>query len=216
MKVAIITPVGPCADYRQIAKCVQSVRDQSVRADHVLVFDGHKTTFSRRESDHAIFLPSAAGDFGDTPRAIGSIYAFGQGYDAVAWLDADNWLREDHVEKCIAAHKDTGKPIICSGRRVVDYNERHEPQPCVEQVPGSGFYDTNTFFVHREARGILGVWFSMEPAQHVIGDRVMSATATRHGILHCHYEPTVYYRSRLTFHYEQYNWPKDGVNLEVK
>jgi len=216
MKVAIVIPVGPNADKDQLDKCLASVKAQSAAADPVIVCDGHDDLAFYPENAHLLRLPGAAGDFGDTPRAIGSIYAFGQGYDAVAWLDADNWLREDHVERCIAAYYEHRKPVICSGRYVVDYHERHDPQPCVEQVPMSGFYDTNTFFIQSAARGIVSVWFSMDPAQHIIGDRVLSATATRHGILHCHYEPTVYYRSRLTFHYEQYGWPKDGVKLEVK
>jgi len=216
MKIAIIIPVGPGADHRQLDKAIQSVRDQTTHADPVLVCDGHDEIGFYPENAHLLKLPNPAGDFGDTPRAIGSIYAFGQGYDAVCWLDADNWLRHDHVEKCVDAHNATGKPVICSGRVVVDYEERHEPEPCVEQVPGSGFYDTNTFFVHRDARGLVAAWFGMEPDQHVVGDRVLSALATQHNLVHCHYEPTVFYRSRLAFHYAQYGWDKAQIDLETK
>ena len=206
MKVAVVTPVGPNADGVLLDWCSRSVADQSYPCDHIKVADGGYQFCTIR-------LPQSANDIGSTPRAIGSAYAFGQGYDAVCWLDSDNWLVPDHVERLVKHHYTTGKPIVASGRWVTDV-AGELVEECVEQVPGSGFFDTNTYLVTKEAKWFAALWSMLMPNQHIIGDRILSKYAEGH--VSCHYAPTVYYRSRLKFHYDRYGWPQEGVNLEVK
>lgn len=213
MKIAVITPVGPNANYEHLQKCRASVNAQAHPVDHVMVYDGEYEYATNDDGD--VHLPYPSGDFGDTPRAIGSMYAFGQGYDAVCWLDADNWFLPDHVTKLVRAHHNTGFPVITSGRLVADELERYDPQPCVEQN-NTLKWDTSTFMVCREARSLCGAWTAMEPNQHIIGDRIVGATAEARGLAHCHGEPTIVYRSNIKFHYDTYGWDTDGVEVVTK
>jgi hypothetical protein len=70
---------------------------QSHACLHVIVADGFpREEVVRWPADHVI-LPREHSDIGSTPRLIGCYHAIGLGYDAVAFLDADNWYRDDHV-----------------------------------------------------------------------------------------------------------------------
>jgi hypothetical protein len=54
---------------------------------------------------------------GNTPRAIGGILADAYGFDAVTYLDADNWYDPAHVEDFVAAHEANKNISLISCRR---------------------------------------------------------------------------------------------------
>jgi glycosyltransferase involved in cell wall biosynthesis len=91
-----------------LERCVASVKRQTVRADHILVADG----FPQDWLDHAgvrhLRLDRAHGDYGNTPRGIGSLMAVAEGYDGIGLLDADCWLEPDHLEHCLAQAGEAG------------------------------------------------------------------------------------------------------------
>lgn len=94
MKVAVITPY-----YKEsldiLQKCHESVKKQNHPSLHVMVADGFPVDdISQWDCNH-IILPLGHNDIGSTPRLLGSYHAIGLGYDAIAFLDADNWYRED-------------------------------------------------------------------------------------------------------------------------
>ena len=212
MKIAVVTPVGPGTDPDHLQRCADSVAVQTHPVVHILVMDG--ADVPAYGTFQTIRLPHAAADIDSTPRLIGSAYAFGQGFVAVCWLDADNWFLEDHVTRLVRLHHDTGAPVCCSGRYIVDQLGREDLRPCIEQVEGSGFYDTNTAMVTDPQFAML--WGMLKPNQHIIGDRIVLGTAAQREALACHYRPTVVYRSRLKFHYDAFGWDTAGVDLEVK
>jgi hypothetical protein len=80
-----------------LERCHKSVRLQTLPSEHVLVADG----FPRAELDswpaRHIRLPTPSRNFGDTPRRIAGDAAIEAGFDAVAYLDADNWCPR-HIE----------------------------------------------------------------------------------------------------------------------
>src|SRR5206468_601045 len=65
--------------------------------------------------DH-VTLPHRHDDIGSTPRLIGSYHAIGLGFDAVAFLDADNWYGEDHIESLVRLHQTTCAGLVSSSR----------------------------------------------------------------------------------------------------
>ena len=70
---------------------------------HVLVADGcPQPKINQWQAEH-VQLPRSHGDIGSTPRLIGCYHAIGLGVDAVAFLDADNWYREDHISNLLEA-----------------------------------------------------------------------------------------------------------------
>ena len=213
MKIAIVTPYGPKTDTDHWLRCHASVIQQEHPAEHWVVFDGCQPVWDT--GIQAVPLPRNCGNFGDVPRAIGSLAAFGAGMDAVCWLDADNWLLPNHVQRMVREHHQTGMPIITSGRMVVDYLCRYKPEPCVEQGR-TLFWDTGSYFATKEVAGFVSAWAQLEPEQHIVGDRVLGLVAKQADLVASHDDPTYVYRSRLKFHYDQYGWDPTGVELEVK
>src|SRR5438552_2141705 len=101
-----------------LRQCHESVLAQTYPTTHFLVADGApQEAVDAWEAEH-IILPRSHGDFGDTPRVIGTISALNLGYDAITFLDADNWYHRKHVELMAAAHKQTGRNV-CLGSRAI-------------------------------------------------------------------------------------------------
>jgi hypothetical protein len=108
MRVAVVTPYfrEPLDWLRQ---CHASVRAQTHACTHVMVADGHpQSEVAGWPGLRHIALPTSHGDYGDTPRAIGSIEAIGAGFDAIAYLDADNAYAPDHIESLVELQRRTG------------------------------------------------------------------------------------------------------------
>ena len=115
MRVAVITPY-----YKEpnelLEQCRASVLDQTVACDQVFVADGFPNAVVGGWHAKHFILPNAHGDAGNMGRVIGSLSAFAQGYDAVAFLDADNWYRPDHIQRLLELHRRTGA-AVCTSRR---------------------------------------------------------------------------------------------------
>ena len=114
-RVAVITPYykEPLQVLRQ---CHESVLAQSEPCLHVLVADGHpRPRINRWQAEH-VRLPRSHGDIGSTPRLIGSYHAIGLGVDAVAFLDADNWYRPDHIANLVTAMDEHQADFVSSSR----------------------------------------------------------------------------------------------------
>src|SRR4051794_26673695 len=108
LKIAVVTPY-----YKEspavLRQCHESVLRQSYACRHILVSDGYPAPYfdDAKDAIH-IKLPQAHGDNGNTPRAMGGVLADRQGFDAVAYLDADNWYEPNHIESMVAAHAASG------------------------------------------------------------------------------------------------------------
>ena len=102
MKVAIITPY--CTEgWRVLEACIESVRAQTVPADHFLIADG--TPLDQIDGIAGvrhIRLDQRHDDYGATPRMIGFLLAVAEEYDAIGFLDTDHRLSPDHVAVCSA------------------------------------------------------------------------------------------------------------------
>ena len=112
MKIAVITPY-----YKEstevLHQCHQSVLTQNVSADHFFVSDGFPNVELMKWNIKHISLPQSHTDFGNTPRGIGSLVANIEGYDFIAYLDADNWFHSNHLSSLLNLHEET-KADICS------------------------------------------------------------------------------------------------------
>ena len=96
MRVAVVTPY-----YKEprgwIERCIASVAAQTHACDHFLVADGHAQDWIDGAGVRHLRLDRGHGDYGNTPRALGALLAVSEGYDAIAFLDADNWYAPEHV-----------------------------------------------------------------------------------------------------------------------
>src|SRR6185369_3572393 len=117
LRVATIT-----AYYREtleiLRQCHESVSAQTYPTTHFMVADGVPQKAVDDWKVEHIALPRSHGDFGDTPRVIGAISALNLGYDAVTFLDADNWYHRKHIEVMVGAHKQTGRDVCLASRTI--------------------------------------------------------------------------------------------------
>lgn len=170
-RVAVITPVfRPNLEW--LNKCIDSVLTQSLPCTHFLVLDGEAdlSSVTRHSRLKIITLPDSHHDYGDTPRAIGSISAFRQGFEAVAWLDCDNWFEPNHIESLLELQNKTKVSICASSRKLFEQNETFLGL-CPES--GKNFIDTNCYLIMESEKALCSLWWLMDEDSHRIGDRIL-------------------------------------------
>lgn len=182
MRVAVVTPY-----HREpapwLTRCLESVRLQTHPATHFVVADGHPQAWVDEAAVRHLKLDREHSDFGNTPRAVGAILAASEGFDAVAFLDADNWYAADHVERCVA---------VALAHETVDYvtTERHWARAdgsrmaleMGEDSDGS-HVDTSCLFLLRGAFHALPRWGLMPKPMAPLGDRFFLAGLRREGLV---------------------------------
>jgi hypothetical protein len=169
LNVAVVTPY-----YREpidvLRQCHDSVAKQSYPCLHVMVSDGHPVPqISGWPVDH-ITLPKSHCDLGATARMAGSAHAIGLGVGAIAYLDADNWYRFDHIEILVRLLSESGAAFLSSNRVLcrpdgsVMRNYATDPE---------AFVDTNCMMFARPAFPVLAQWMLMPRYAHLIHDRML-------------------------------------------
>ena len=200
-RVAVITPYykEPLAQLRQ---CHESVRSQTEPCLHVLVADGHRRRRINTWTAEHVCLPRSHGDIGSTPRLIGSYHAIGLGVDAVAFLDADNWYRPDHIASLLAAMDQHQADFISSGRTLCRL-DGSVMGSCPLTDPDH-FIDTNTMLFGHGAFPLLHQWVLMPTYGHLIGDRIMLHHLKQSGLKRRHLDQaSVFYRCAKAGLYRQ-------------
>jgi hypothetical protein len=105
VRIAVITPhYKTRPDW--LERCVASVAAQTLPCKHFLVCDGDILPQIELSTNVQVLqLPRAHADFGNTPRAIGSVSAIAQDFDAIAYLDSDNWYETGHMQHLLEGHR---------------------------------------------------------------------------------------------------------------
>lgn len=202
MKIAVITPY-----YKESTEVLQRCHD-SVMAQtfgdvtHIMISDGFPNdVVDTWENTVHIKVPNH-GDYGDTPRAIGGLYASNKEFEAATLLDADNWFAPNHLEVLSDLQKETGAWVV-TGTRWLARPDESVMAVCTES-DGDKFCDTNCYFIMRPAFGAFGSWGFKDPKYGIIGDRFFwtriktSVEASKRA--HCSI-PTTYYQTMFATHY---------------
>lgn len=142
MRVAVITPYYK-EPLEQLIRCHQSVLIQKANVTHFLVSDGYPNAVLDQWDCEHIRL-SHHNDYGDTPRGIGAASASAQGFDAICFLDADNWYEPHHLETMISTFKRYRVPVVTTSRALYTNDGQYLGQ-CKES-DGIHFVDTNCYF----------------------------------------------------------------------
>lgn len=155
MRVAIVTPYYKEAD-DVLSQCHNSVLQQTTSCEHIFVADGFPNPLVDRWDARHITLPQAHADGGNIPRVLGSISAFSLGFDAVAFLDADNWFEPDHVKRMVALHAATGADVCTASRSMhrLDGSFMFDD----DKNDGRSHVDTSCYFLTRGALPVLARW----------------------------------------------------------
>ncbi|HXW71243.1 MAG TPA: FkbM family methyltransferase [Methylocella sp.] len=168
-RVAIIT--GYYKEERQLLeRCIRSVRQQTITADHILVADGFPQDWIDTRDVRHIRLDRKHSDYGGTPRGIGSLLAIAEEYDAIGFLDADNYLEPNHLELALLA---ASRVAVCD--YVIARRHFRRPDETIINVadePIDLHVDTNCFlFLPGSFHAVMD--FALIPRQlSALGDRI--------------------------------------------
>ncbi|MFT3973086.1 MAG: glycosyltransferase [Amaricoccus sp.] len=201
MKVAVITPYYKESE-AVLRECHDSVLAQTVACDHFMIADGFPNPAVDGWAVEHITLPMSHRDVGNTPRVIGALSAFSAGYDAVSFLDADNWYKPDHVANMLALQRRTGAVVCTAGRSM------HRPDGSFmfidEKNDGRTHVDSNCYFLVRPAMSVMLAWATMPKELSPISDTVYLQSIRRARLSHAH-DPhiSVCYRSTWASDFER-------------
>jgi hypothetical protein len=167
-----------------LERCIDSVKSQTVRADHLMVADGFPQDWVDGAGVRHLRLDRAHGDYGNTPRAMGGLLAIAEQYDGLCFLDGDNWLEPNHVEECLGA-----RDKAVAQQQPVDYviarrnfcRPDGSPIP-VEQESITNHVDTSCFFFFPPAFHVVPHFGMMPKELSAVGDRFFYNTIKARGL----------------------------------
>ena len=169
MKLGVVTPYWQESP-ETLARCMKTVREQSVNVTHYLIADGRPQSIPESDNLVHVRLPENIGNSGATPRGLGAQLAFNDGCDAVGFIDADNWLEHDHMQQAMILMEREKLDVVFARRNIVfpdgEVLEVDDPQD-------EDHVDTNCYIISRRAAFLVMVW-GMWPKDFGAGeDRVM-------------------------------------------
>ncbi|TFZ08187.1 glycosyltransferase [Ramlibacter humi] len=204
--IAVITPYHQ-EPLEVLEQCHRSVLAQEPAADHFMVADGFPNPQVAGWKVRHVVLPQAHGYGGSVPRGVGAMLAEAQGYEFVAFLDADNWYHPGHLASLVELQRRTRAPV-CSSLRTF-----HQPDGTpIETVEAAEdqlvHVDTSCLLIHRSAFSALPVWMHLPQQIFKLCDRVFVA-ALRHKrfAIASTRQRTVAYRTLYQTHYEAAGLP---------
>jgi len=169
MRVAVVTPY-----YKEpkewLERCLKSVKAQDHACEHFVIADGYPQAWLDNEGVRHIKLDIEHRDYGNTPRSIGAQLAVAEGFDAVAFLDADNWYSSNHISSCVDAALRSGADYVVSRRTLNRVDESVLPWVSREDEVGE-HVDTSCFFILGGAFHALPRWLMMPKPMSALGDR---------------------------------------------
>jgi glycosyltransferase involved in cell wall biosynthesis len=203
LRIAVITP---CQNTPQawLDQCRHSVLAQTLPCTHILVNDGGDSPHvDTSGSLQIIHLPQPHQDVGNAGRAIGSVTAICQDFDALAYLDSDNWYEPAHLQTLVNLQRATGA-AVCSSTRNLHQLDGTLLGRCPE-VDGERFVDTNCLFLMSAAFSVVAAWYMTPRGQALATDRVVWQTIKNLRLRRAHTGlPTVAYRTNYRVHYDHF------------
>jgi glycosyltransferase involved in cell wall biosynthesis len=215
-KIAVITPYYK-EDIAVLRQCHESVVSTLGDVTHFFIADGFPNTEIDSWNVRHVILPNAHDDNGNTPRGIGTMLADVEGFDFIAYLDADNWFHPGHLDSLLKLHRDTDADICFSKRTIhqLDGTEiKTARDPDEENLQ---HIDTSCYLIHRRCFNALSVWLKMPRQLSPICDRIFLALLREKRFTMAFSKlRTVAFRSQYKFHYSPTSSvPKDRLKDNV-
>lgn len=200
-RIAVVTPY--CRESAGLLKrCHDSAMRQGVNVTHFFVADGQPNAEIADWPCRHVALGTAHADFGDTPRALGAMLADREGFDFVAFLDADNFYLEGHLSSLLELHRQTQASVLCAWRSYFTPDGTPLPVEEVDEM-ACGHVDTSCYMFHRAAFAVFPAWINMPAPLHAVGDRVVFRWLRQHRFsLAFLKRKTVGYTTHYKIHYQ--------------
>ena len=154
--VAVITPYYK-ESTQMLRRAHDSVLKQGANVRHFMIADGFPNDAVKSWDVTHVALGSSHGDNGNTPRGIGGMLAFAQQFDAVTYLDADNWFADGHISSMLKNQRQTAASVICALRTIVLPDGTVLSQADAEDVDHS-HVDTSCMMITRERQFMAHFW----------------------------------------------------------
>ena len=202
-RVMVITPT---TGKDTVIQAIESVNNQTIPTEHLLVIDGAKASYDLADMDYdwtktlAMQLPENVGGNGWYGHRVYAAMPLMVNADYILFLDEDNWFEPNHVETMLNKIKSKDLMWAYSLRRICD--ERGE-YVCDDDCESLGryptfydhtinFVDTNCYCFRREylvtvAHSFYGQWGADRP--------FYKAASTSLPAFGCTGEATVNYRA---------------------
>jgi len=195
-KVAIITPYYKEAP-EVLQRCIQSVREQTMACEHILVADGYPLSDELILGTRQIRLDKSHGDYGNTPRGIGAQVAISEGYDAICFLDADCWLDKNHVSAIytLLSGLEICPDFLIAKRRFM----RPDGSEMIGEEEEAGHVDTNCYVMLPGSFSLVPFFSMMPKGLSFKGDRHFLQLLLSH-------RKTYFHLNCKTVNYT-YTWP---------
>lgn len=199
-RIAVISAY--CGESPEILRrCMASVAAQTLEATHFLVCDG--PGFGWIEPGprlRHVTLGVRHADFGDTPRGIGAATALREGFDTIAFLDADNVYVPDHLECLLHAADDAGVEVVAASRFLL----RPDGSLLAPVARDGRHVDTSCNLLTGSAARFATLWLEIPKPLSVIGDRIFwMALVSRVARTVRVRKPTVGYTTLFANHYRE-------------
>ena len=205
MRVAVVSPYYK-EPFSQLQRCHASVAAQTHACRHIFVSDGFPQDIGSLgpDLDH-IQMPNT-NDFGNTPRAIGGISAAVRGFEAIAFLDSDNWYEPNHIEHMVHLATSASAAVVAARRKLWSPNGEVLGVDTFDS-DGDRFCDTSCIFMTYQAFELIIDWL-MPKSLSMVGDRVFWEKITRSGCKRVTSDlPTVNYVTDWAAHFKTLGLP---------
>ena len=214
-RVAVVTPYYKEPD-DEIRRMLASVAAQTMTCHHIVVSDGFPNPLARGPGVTHIELGAAHADNGNTPRHVGALVALAQGYDAVAFLDADNWFEPKHIERLVEVQGKGGLGAVFSSRNVYLPDGTKVQGKFDDDRPGV-HADTSCMLITRDCEYALHLWGQMPQEWSPVCDRVVVSELNGQRISWTT-SRTMNFKSQYVFHYKMAGRPvpQDAREVSMK
>jgi glycosyltransferase involved in cell wall biosynthesis len=210
-RVAVITPYYKESP-EKLLRCIESVRQQSHPARHFMISDGFPSEVAKQTDVTHIELGRGHADNGNTPRTVGGLIAFAQGYDALAYLDADNWFEPNHIQSMVELQHSKGAGTVCAMRNIYLPNGTMIEEPEKEDM-ARRHVDTSAFLITRSRQFISHIWGQMPQSWGPVCDRVVFSMLANLPLIEWTNKRTLNFESNYSVHYVMARQPvPDKVN----
>jgi len=163
-----------------IERCIRSVQNQDIPADHMLVADGYPQKWLDSEPVRHIVLDKSHGDFGNAARGIGGLLAVSEGYSGMGFLDADNWLEKHHLSSCLEEAQHVQHCDFVIARR--NWRRPNGMLLGAPDEPISLHVDTNCLYLLPGSFHLIPHFAMIPHPLAAVGDRIFYAVLRRAGL----------------------------------
>jgi len=151
-----------------LRRCHESVLGQQGDATHSMVADRLPTAdVDSWKSVVHIKIPNHA-DYGDTPRGVGAACAAANGFDAICFLDADNWYEPNHIGTMRTIVQITCAQIVTAARTI---SSRRPRAWHLQGIQRDRFQRHYCYFLTRAVFPACAVWLFKDSSESIVGDR---------------------------------------------